>query len=100
MKKTHLIQAAIFTGWSLLFAFALRSASLGSIGADVRSFQLAYMVGFAGYLILLWMVVRYHYAYILGGWGWWFAACILLRVLLATTEPSDDAYRYIWEGQV
>lgn len=100
MKKEHFIQIAIFVGWCLLFAFAFRSAVLGSIDEDVRSFQVAYLVGFAGYFILLWMIVRYKHAYILGGWGWWVTGCILLRVVLATMQPSDDVYRYVWEGRV
>lgn len=100
MKKSHFIQVAIFIGWALLFAFAVRVSNIGRIGADVRSFQIAYVLGFAGYLILLWTIVRYKYAYVLGGWGWWLAGCILLRIVLADVKPSDDAYRYIWEGQV
>lgn len=100
MKKEHFNQVAIFIGWCLLFAFAFRSAVLGSIDKDVRSFQIAYLLGFAGYLILLWMIARYKHAYILGGWGWWVAGCILLRVVLVTMQPSDDVYRYVWEGRV
>lgn len=100
MKKSHYIQVALFIGWLLLFAFAVRVSNIGRIGADVRSFQIAYVLGFAGYLILLWVIVRYKYAYVLGGWGWWLAGCILLRIVLADVNPSDDTYRYIWEGQV
>ncbi|MHC4696120.1 MAG: glycosyltransferase 87 family protein [Planctomycetota bacterium] len=111
-----MIRLVTVVGWVLIFVFALRAASLKSISADVRAFQLAYIAGFAGYLALIWVIYRVpgiprrdrkeadetpaDPVLDPGAWRWWLAGCIAVRVLLLGMEPSDDAYRYVWEGRV
>lgn len=90
----------VLTGWGLITWFVLRVAVLQRIGADVRAFQLAYVLGFAGYLILLWSVTRATRTICGGSWRWWLMGCVLARVVLLNTSPSDDVYRYVWEGRV
>ncbi len=96
----------IAVGWTLTLCFALVAAFLGRIAADVRAFQTAFCVGFAGYLALAWAVTRCAgsppsaRASKLGAWRWWLFGCIAVRALLLATAPSDDAYRYVWEGRI
>jgi hypothetical protein len=80
--------------------FASCAALLGGIGPDVRTFQVAYGVGFIGYLILGWAVTRCRCAATLGPWKWWLIGCVALRVLLLATSSGDDTYRYLWEGRI
>ncbi len=91
---------AIALGWLLLLFFTVRVAVLGGIEAGVREFQSAYVVGCAGYLLLLWVVRGSRGRPVPGRWRWWLMGCLALRASLLLTEPSDDTYRYIWEGRV
>ncbi len=119
MRLSRVIRLVTIVGWALIFVFALGAASLESISADVRAFQLAYIAGFAGYLALIWVIYRVPRISrrppqadqgtdempadpVLnpGAWRWWLAGCIAVRVLLLGMEPGDDAYRYVWEGRV
>ena len=99
-NETRSTRGLVIAGWALLAYFAVRTALLGRIGEDVRAFQLAYLIGFAGYGALLLAVRRSVDAGTLGSWRWWFCGCVLLRIMLLGAEPSDDAYRYVWEGRV
>lgn len=96
----RLTKGIILSGWALLIVFALRSALLGRIGADVRGFQAAYCVGFVGYALLVWIVWRSPSSASIGSWPVWLIGCAVLRLTLVATTPSDDAYRYLWEGRV
>lgn len=87
-------------GWFLLLGFALSAAALGGVAPNVRAFQVAYVVGFIGYGVLIGVLARSRERTKIGRWRWWFAGCVALRLLLATTEPTDDAFRYVWEGRV
>lgn len=90
----------IGAGWSLLVWFAWRAALMGGVAADPRAFETAYVVGFAGYLLLCWIVSRAGAGVPLGRWRWWLVGCIALRAATIATVPGDDAYRYVWEGRV
>ena len=36
-----------------------------------------------------------------GGWWWlWLVGCVVVRLPMIGMEPSDDAYRYVWEGRI
>ena len=94
------LRGAIFFGWCLLFGFAIQVTRLGGIGPFVRSFQYAYLVGFAGYLLLIWAVTRSMDVRSLGSWHWWLVGIVVLRAVAIPTQPSDDAWRYVWEGRV
>ena len=87
-------------GWFLLLGFALSVAALGGVAPGVRAFQVAYVVGFIGYSVLIGVLVRSRERTKIGRWRWWFAGCVVLRLLLAATEPTNDAFRYVWEGRV
>jgi hypothetical protein len=89
---------AIF-GWALIVLFATHAAWQGRIGADVGAFQLAYVLGFAGYLALIRVVRRGASSRKIGSWRWWFVGCVAVRLILLGTTPSDDIYRYVWEGR-
>ena len=90
--------ALILLGWSLVFGFAIAAAIWGRIGTNVRGFQLAYVLGFVGYALLLRAV---HLSAHPGrGIRWWLFGCLAVRAIVVAVEPSDDAYRYLWEGRV
>ncbi|RME38905.1 MAG: DUF2029 domain-containing protein [Planctomycetota bacterium] len=99
--------AAVVIGGAALCWFAVRTAARGSIPADVRAFQTAYLVAFAGYALIAVVLlkpgrspgtpsplVRFASRH-----GWWII-CVLLRLILLRVTPTDDAYRYVWEGRV
>lgn len=90
----------LIAGWSLLAVFVVWAASLRSIGADVASFQIAYLVGIVGYGLLSWFLLARSPARGLGSWRSWFVGCMLLRGALLAMEPSDDVHRYVWEGRI
>ena len=96
----RLTKGIILLGWALLIVFALRTAMLGRIGADVRGFQAAYVIGFIGYALLVWVVTRRGHDASIGSWPVWLIGCAVLRLTLVATTPSDDTYRYLWEGRV
>lgn len=94
------VLAGLVLGWALLGVFAVRTAVLGRAGDDVRAYQVAYLLGYAGYLMLLWLVMRPAARGMWGDWRWWVGGCVLLRIILVGVVPSDDTYRYVWEGRV
>lgn len=88
------ILGALLVGW-----FVVRVAWLGGVVADVGAFEVAYLIGFAGYLLVLgglWL----RRGSGIGGWGWWLAVCVLVRLVPLAAMPSDDLYRCLWEGRV
>ena len=58
--------------------------------------------------MLLWVIARgpgpgapgAHRDSRIGSWRWWLVGSVALRLILVATEPSDDSYRYVWEGRV
>jgi hypothetical protein len=94
--RTRLAVAII--GWALLSLFALLTTWQGGIGPNVRHFQLAYAAGFVGFVLLIIAARRS------SGAGWhvfaWTAGVVAIRLVMAPTAPSDDAYRYLWEGRI
>ncbi len=88
---------AVAAGWILLIAFVAVCACLGDLSRHVRLFQAGYVVGFAGFGLLVHAVWRRRPP---GSWKLWLAGCLLLRLALLHVEPSDDLYRYLWEGRV
>jgi len=72
----------------------------GGIEPDVRLFQAAYIMGFAGYLLLVVVALRKPPDSRTTHWPWWLVGCLALRVILIATTPSDDTFRYIWEGRI
>ncbi len=99
-SSRRIVRCLVALGWLLVGVFALRTALLGQIGVDVRAFQVAYITGSLGYLALVWVVTHWGNAGTLGSWRWWLVGCIAIRALLLGTSPSDDTYRYVWEGRV
>lgn len=87
-------------GWLLLGMFSISAAVMGGIGEHPRLFQLAYLVGFVGFFILLRVVTKHGASHRLGHWPLWLAGCVLIRIPLLWAQPSDDLYRYVWEGRV
>ena len=57
-------------GWVLLLGFALSVAALGGVAPDVRTFQVAYMVGFVGYGLLIGVLARSRECTKIGRWPW------------------------------
>ncbi len=90
----------IILGWLGLFGFAGIVAFIGGIEPAVRTFQLAYALGFIGYFLLALVVMRALTKTRLSHWPWWLVGCLALRIILIATTPSDDIYRYIWEGRI
>lgn len=81
----------------MLGVFVGVCAYVGDIAGDVRLFQAAYALGFAGYGLLVYCVWRGRPA---GRWGLWLAGCIVARMALLHVTPGDDVYRYLWEGRI
>lgn len=90
-------------GWVLIGAFVAALAVLVDYRVRVRVFQVAWLVGFIGYGLLIWRqhgdtfrksatARRPPYAWLIG--------FVLLRLALLGAAPSDDLYRYMWEGKV
>ncbi len=88
---------AVATGWLLVIAFVALCACLGDISGNVRVFQAGYLVGFVGFALLAHSVCRRRPP---GHWGVWLAGCLVLRIAVLNTAPSDDLYRYLWEGRI
>jgi hypothetical protein len=85
------------TGIAALILFTLIAAYPGAIAGHVRSFQLAYLIGMAGYAMLIRCIWKSPPPASLTGW------CVLalaIRLPLLTMSSSDDVYRYLWEGRV
>ena len=88
-------------GWLLSAGFVVCTAKLGGTSEQVRVFQWAWCAGFAGYLLLITAVLRSAaHGETPGHWRWWLIGCVLLRVVVLTTHPGNDAFRYVWEGRI
>ena len=91
---------AVVLGLTALIAFVVLCAVLGDVGRNVPAFQIAYAVALAGFALLVRVVLRPDSPELMGRWGWWLIACLILRLPLLHVTPSDDAYRYLWEGRI
>jgi hypothetical protein len=93
-------------GWLCLSVFVVGAALLGNIyrgtihvgGFEIQHiliWQGLYVVGFAGYVVVLWSLrrrpVRVRVILI---------AAVLLRLPLLFCEPNSDCNRYVWEGMI
>lgn len=83
-------------GWLLLISFSVVTAYLGSVTQNASVFQVFYVVGFVGYGLVVWSVFKRPGQ----RWGQLFVGCVLLRLITVNVEPSDDLYRYLWEGRI
>jgi len=81
-------------------SFAVVAVRTGGVSSAPRLFQISYLAACGGYWLLLSRIRRAEGGIGLGRWTLWLAGMILLRVTLAGTSPSDDVYRYVWEGRV
>ncbi len=84
-------------GWVLLAIFVAIAAFLRDYSTNVTLFQFAYLIGFIGYGLIVYVVWRGDAP---GGVGFWLVGSILFRIVLIPSSPSDDLHRYLWEGQV
>ncbi len=89
------LRAMYVTGWVLVAAFVTVVAWLGSVTAGPRTFQIAYAIGCIGYGLIAWTVWFGRQR-----WGGCLLACAILRLVPIAVEPSDDLYRYVWEGRI
>ncbi|MCP4250458.1 MAG: hypothetical protein GY778_25730 [bacterium] len=87
-------------GLAALIGFALCTALLIDPASNVRAFQIGYAAGWVGYVILIRDLLRPGRGVARIRWRWWLAGCIVLRIALLHTTPSDDTYRYVWEGRI
>ena len=85
--------------WLLLFAVFAWAGSHHSVSSDPRAFTWAYTLAYPAYLFLAWAAVSSRGCHA-GRGVLWLALCIVVRVPLLGVEPSDDAFRYVWEGRV
>lgn len=84
----------VLTGWTLGAGELSASASLAS-----------YLVSFAPYVLILYLVSRQTFFETIGQKRWLVAlvgGALLLRVIMIAAPPllSDDVYRYVWDGRV
>ena len=93
--RSRVLWILVAAGWLPLTYFAIRTSMIGNINGNVRAFQMAYVIGFAGYAALAAVLLRVKDILRMGSWKWWLIGCILLRLPLLATEPRDDAYRYV-----
>lgn len=91
---------AILCGWSLLLLFMVTTGVTGGASIAPRMFQGAYLLGFVGYALIVLTIVRSKHSTALGRWSWWLIGAAVLRFIPTGTPPSDDCYRYVWEGRV
>jgi len=96
-RAAHL---AIRFGWGLLYLFAGISAATGGIAPAPRTFQAAYLIGCVGYFLVVAALTRSAPGTTFGRWRWWLLGAVVLRIIPLATLPSDDTYRYVWEGRV
>lgn len=94
------LRAVVVVGWLLLGGFVVHTAWRGGIAPHVRSFQLLFLGGTIGYFLVVWALTRIPNEKVLGDWRWWLLGMLALRLVLIGTHPSDDAWRYAWEGRV
>ncbi|HPF37897.1 MAG TPA: glycosyltransferase family 87 protein [Phycisphaerae bacterium] len=105
-RSTTTSKAWLVVGWSALIAFVLGAAWVGDIYTPARRvfgvtaypivvWQVLYVVGFVGYVILLRTFSR-------RSPGTWIIilAAIGLRLPLLFCPPNSDCNRYIWEGWI
>ncbi|MCB9853936.1 MAG: DUF2029 domain-containing protein [Phycisphaerales bacterium] len=96
----------VVVGWLLLVAFVSMAAWVGDIYTPAREFfgiqaypivvwQLLYVVGFVGYVILLRAFAKHS-----PGTAIIIFAAIALRIPLVFCPPNSDCNRYIWEGRI
>jgi len=81
-------------------AFAVTGAVLGDVAQHVRLFQLGYLAASIGHLLLVMVILAPGGAAFLGPWRRWLIVCLVLRAVLLQVTPSDDTYRYLWEGRI
>jgi len=94
------LRTVVAVGWLLLGGFVVHAAWRGGITPHVRSFQLLFLCGTIGYFFLVWVLARIESEKVLGDWRWWLLGMLAFRVALIGTHPSDDAWRYTWEGRI
>ncbi|MHC4063682.1 MAG: glycosyltransferase 87 family protein [Planctomycetota bacterium] len=87
------MRPAIVLGVAALTGFVMLCAALGDVTRHVRAFQV-------GYAILVVVLLRPGGPAILGRWTPWLFVCVILRLALLHVSPSDDTYRYLWEGRI
>lgn len=85
------------TAVGLLGIFVGTCAGLTDTSTNIRLFQVAYALGFMGYGLLAYCVCNRKLA---GRWSIWLIGCVIARLALIHTVPSDDLYRYLWEGRI
>ncbi len=89
----------IVVGWLLVIVFVGVCANLVDYRHHLRIFQLAWMVGFVGFGLIVYALHEIETSR-LGSWPMWFLGIVLIRVALLHTVPSDDLHRYVWEGKI
>lgn len=87
-------------GFVLVAAGIVPWAWQGGIGPNVRLFQISYLLAFVGYGVVVWVIARADGSAKLGHWWAWLVGCLVLRAALLPSAPSDDLYRYVWEGRI
>ncbi len=87
-------------GLLLICPMVVLPAVWGEVSSQVLEFQLLYGLAFVGFLIIAFRVSRYGTHCGLSKWRWWFFACVVLRIIPWGVTPSDDTYRYVWEGKI
>ncbi|MHC5110382.1 MAG: glycosyltransferase 87 family protein [Planctomycetota bacterium] len=94
------LTALTVMGWALLACFVAYCAWSGGIGNNPRGFQIVYVIGYLGYGCLLW--VSFFHSDAISKWQVrrWLILCIVMRIFLIPAAPSDDVYRYVWEGRI
>lgn len=90
----------LIAGWLSIASFVVFVAAIGDYRAHIRWFQLAWVVGFAGYALVLRAVWMFPAGGDAGRWSLWLLGFVLLRVTLLHSVPSDDLRRYVWEGKI
>ncbi len=86
--RTRTLGALLLTTGVLYLGFGVDRTAFASLFP-------AFVIAFAGYLLLVWRVGT-------EGIRYWLALGILLRLVLIFAFPrlSDDVYRFIWDGQL
>lgn len=94
------VRVAVGVGWMLTLGFVVHTAVRGGVGPHVRAFQLFYLFGCAGYLAIVHTISRVTTEALLGDWRCWLSGMFALRVVMIGAAPSDDVWRYAWEGRI
>jgi hypothetical protein len=85
--------AAVITGFCALVAI------LGNHITNLRAFQWAYAGAYVAYLTTVWVLIRRR-GKLPGRWTYWMIFIAAIRIIPINSAPSDDAYRYVWEGRI